>query len=130
MSSACSLCAEVRHTRATTRRQRHLVDLGSDSVARRLVESLPAINQALQFNVKRCQEVTLDALKMQRICRAALLPVVAIAYVFSVASRIAEGSTRSASTRYCVASLGAAGPVRRAIFCLRRTGHKGARGDL
>ena len=54
--------------------------LSGDGVARRLVESLPAINHALQINVKLCQKLTPEALKMQRICSAAQLVVFAIAY--------------------------------------------------
>jgi hypothetical protein len=58
--------------------------LGSDGVARRLIDSLPATNQALQINFKRRQELTPEALTMQRVCSAALLAVFAIAYaVFS-----------------------------------------------
>src|ERR1051326_5373849 len=55
----------------------HLV---SDGVAGRCVEMLPPINQTLQISVKRCQEVTLEALKMQRPCSVASLAVFAIPY--------------------------------------------------
>ena len=49
----------------------------------RMVNPLPSYDQPLQISVKRCQELTLEALKMQRICSAALLAVFAIADAFS-----------------------------------------------
>ena len=61
-----------------------LAALSSDDVAYRRIKPVPAINHTLQILVKRCQEVTREALKMQRQCSAALLAVFAIAYtVFS-----------------------------------------------
>ncbi len=51
------------------------------------VEQLPAVNHFLQICVKQCQELTLEAIKMQRPCSAALLAVFAIAYAVFVLRR-------------------------------------------
>jgi hypothetical protein len=81
-------CALMWHIGRTSQTISILANLVGNGVARRLVESLPGFNQALQINVKRCQELTLEALEMQRICSAALLAILAIAYAVFSCDRI------------------------------------------
>jgi len=48
-------------------------------LSRRPRQRVPLPNDQLQLRVKRCQELTLEALKVQRICSAALFAILAIA---------------------------------------------------